>query len=41
MTRSLSALLPVNPETLGDMLGVAAIGLVTVAGLWLPALIAG
>lgn len=38
MTRSLSKLLPVNPETLGDMLGVALIGVATVGMLWLPAL---
>lgn len=34
----LSNLLPVNSETLSDMVGVAVIGLGIVGLLWLPAL---
>lgn len=37
--RRLTHFLPTGPESLSDLLGVAAIGLMTVTMLWLPALI--
>lgn len=36
--RHLARLLPQTPDALSDMVGVAAIGVATVAMLWLPAL---
>lgn len=36
--KRLAQLLPQTPDTLSDMIGVAAIGVATVAMLWLPAL---
>lgn len=37
----LSSLLPLNADSLADMIGVASIGLATVGILWLPALFGG